>query len=77
MAAMMSSMLGSYYSKTGLTPADLRNEFLRNAQAGAGAGAGSGEQGAPDPVAGAGSPWWHGEDGAGGVGGELVQRVVL
>jgi len=28
MAAMMSSMLGSYYSKTGLTPADLRNEFL-------------------------------------------------
>ncbi|HTR94350.1 MAG TPA: TetR/AcrR family transcriptional regulator [Trebonia sp.] len=28
MAAMMSSMLGSYYSKTGLTPTDLRNEFL-------------------------------------------------
>jgi hypothetical protein len=24
----MSSMLGSYHSKTGLTPTDLRNEFL-------------------------------------------------
>jgi AcrR family transcriptional regulator len=28
MAALMSSMLGSYYGKTGLAPADLRSEFL-------------------------------------------------
>jgi AcrR family transcriptional regulator len=28
MAALLSSMLGSYYDQTGLSPADLRNEFL-------------------------------------------------
>jgi AcrR family transcriptional regulator len=28
MAALLSSMLGSYYSQTGLAPADLRNLFL-------------------------------------------------
>ena len=28
MAALLSSMLGSYYSRTGLSPADLRNLFL-------------------------------------------------
>jgi AcrR family transcriptional regulator len=28
MAAMMSGMLGSYYGNNGLSPADLRNEFL-------------------------------------------------
>jgi AcrR family transcriptional regulator len=28
MAALLSSLLGSYYDQTGLSPADLRNEFL-------------------------------------------------
>jgi AcrR family transcriptional regulator len=28
LAAMMSSLLGTYYDQTGLSPADLRNEFL-------------------------------------------------
>ncbi len=28
MAGLMSSLLGSYYDQTGLSPADLRNEFL-------------------------------------------------
>ena len=28
MAALLSSVLGSYYDQTGLSPADLRNEFL-------------------------------------------------
>ena len=31
MAALLSSMLGSYYNQTGLSPADLRSEFLRGA----------------------------------------------
>ena len=30
MAALVSSMLGSYYNQTGPTPAELREDFLRN-----------------------------------------------